>query len=328
VSELQAPSLPVGAPVDSPAEAALELLPHLPPAEALEAWDQAIRQCALLLRSTTPDAAWLAPMRTAAGRVRTLARRDADKAFYLLLQAATNDLDRYSAHHAILCALVAEACAQTLQWRADEIDSLFHAALTMNLAMSSAQDALARQAAPLSSEQRELVEQHAARGAELLAAAGVDDACWLEIVRLHHDAAGPTDAPGPRLARLLMRVDVYCAKLSRRATREPVPAALAARDACLDAQRQPDAIGSAILRTMGLYPPGSFVQLANGEIGVVVKRGVKAHSPRVAALRRPDGGFHQQPVLRDTSQLRLAVTRGMTLANVKVHANHVRILAL
>lgn len=68
--------------------------------------------------------------------------------------------------------------------------------------------------------------------------------------------------------------------------------------------------------------------VANGEIGVVVKRGVKAHSPRVAALRRPDGGFHQQPVLRDTSQLRLAVTRGMTLANVKVHANHVRILAL
>lgn len=320
MSEAEATSLPAES-------AAVEAPPRLAAREALDAWDQTIRQCALLLRSTAPDAAWLAQMRGCAERVRTLAQRDTDKAIYLLLQAAFTDLDRYSAHHAMLCAVVGHTCASALQWPADEIDVLFNAALTMNLAMSTAQDTLARQTEPLSAAQRELVGQHAARSAELLAAAGVDDARWLDTVRSHHDASN--DGAGERrAAQLLMRIDVYTAKLSRRATREPVPAALAARDACLDAQRRPDAIGAAILRTMGLYPPGSFVRLASGEAGVVVRRGVKAHMPQVAALRRGDGSLHQQPVLRDAGLARYAIVRGVTLADAKVHVHHARVLGL
>jgi hypothetical protein len=311
----------------SAAAAVAEAPPRLAANEALDAWDQAIRQSALLLRATAPDAAWLTQLRSNAERVRALAARDADKAIYLLLQAASSDLDRYSAHHAMLCAVVGQACAGAMQWPADEIDALFNAALTMNLSMSAAQDTLVRQAGPLSASQRELVAQHAARSAELLAIAGVDDSRWLDTVRAHHDASADA-APERRAAQLLMRVDVYTAKLSRRATREPVSAALAARDACLDVQCKPDAIGSAILRTMGLYPPGSFVQLASGEVGVVVRRGAKAHTPLVAVLRRGDGSLHQQPLLRDAGLARHAIARGVTLADVKVHVNHARVLAL
>jgi hypothetical protein len=115
--------------------------------------------------------------------------------------------------------------------------------------------------------------------------------------------------------------------LSRRATREPTPPAIAARHACLDAQGRPDAIGATLLRMLGLYPPGCFVQLASGEVGIVVRRGAKAHTPVVAALRRDDGGLHLQPPRRDSAQPPHAVVCGVDAQSVRMNVNHLRALA-
>lgn len=306
----------------------------LNPAELVEGWDRVKRELAALLRHATPDAAWAEAVEGLVGRLQVLARRDFDAALYLLLQDASNGDDgRYSAHHAILCALVGEVCADWLEWPAEEIDALVRAALTMNLSMSTMQDALARQVEPLSASQREQIDGHAEESAALLAAAGVKDMLWVEVVRLHHggpgvDDAGPEAPPARRLARLLRRIDVYTAKLSSRASREAVSPAIAARDTCLDGEDQPDTLGVAILRKLGLYPPGCFVKLANGDLGVVVRRGSKAHMPIVAALRREDGGQHFSPKRRDTANKRHAIVHGVTASQVKVRLNHLRNLAL
>lgn len=306
----------------------------LSPDELVEGWDRLKRELAGLLRSTAPDAAWLAAVETAVGRLQLLARRDFDAALYLLLQdAGSGEDDRYSAHHALLCALVCEVCADWLEWPAEEVGSLVRAALTMNLSMSAMQDSLVRQLEPLSADQREHVDGHAEEGAMLLAASGLKNELWIEVVRLHHggpgvDEAGASSPPALRLARLLRRVDVYTAKLSRRASREAVSPAIAARDTCLDADGQPDTLGAAILRKLGLYPPGSFVKLANGDLGVVVRRGSKAHMPVVAALRRTDGGLHFSPKRRDTAVKRHAIVHGVTASEVRVRLNHRRNLAL
>lgn len=305
----------------------------LSPAELVEGWERVKREVAGLLRSTAPDPAWVEAVEAAVGRMQVLARRDFDAALYLLLQDAGNGEDRYSAHHALLCALVCEVCADWLEWPAGEVDTLVRAALTMNLSMSAMQDALAHQVEPLSPDQRERVDGHAEESAQLLAASGLKDPTWIEVVRLHHggpgvDEADASSAPALRLARLLRRVDVYTAKLSSRASREAVSPAIAARDTCLDGEGQPDTLGVAILRKLGLYPPGSFVKLANGDLGVVVRRGAKAHMPIVAALRRQDGGLHFSPKRRDTALKRHAIVHGVTASQVKVRLNHLRNLAL
>ncbi|HET9976847.1 MAG TPA: phosphohydrolase [Burkholderiaceae bacterium] len=298
------------------------------PSETIDAWDVEQRQWAVLLRQDAPDAAWLAQFEATAERLRRLAQRDPDAALYLLLQSAAGDLDRYSAHHAMLCAVVCDLCAQNQAWSADEADALWRAALSMNLALTVTQDSLARQIGPLSAAQRELVDAHAESSARMLSDAGATDALWLDVVRRHHErGAGAAASPAERLAALLHRVDVYTAKLSRRATREPTSPAIAARDACLDADGRPDAIGATLLRTIGLYPPGCFVELASGEVGVVIRRGAKAHTPVAAALRRHDGGLYLQPLRRDTALARYAIKRGVNAKAVRVHMNHPRTLA-
>jgi hypothetical protein len=227
---------------------------------------------------------------------------------------------------------VCEVCADWFEWPAGETDAVIRAALTMNLSMSAVQDELAQQQEPITDEQRGQVEGHAERSAAMLAQGGVQDALWLEIVRHHHEPpiqkGGASQPAAPRLAHLLCRIDQYTAKLSRRASREPVSPALAARDTCMDGDGTPDTIGMAILRKLGLYPPGSFVRLANGDLGVVVRRGAMAHTPIVAALRREDGGAHLQPTRRDTLQREFAVVHGVIAADVKVRLNHLRNLAL
>lgn len=66
----------------------------------------------------------------------------------------------------------------------------------------------------------------------------------------------------------------------------------------------PTRSGAALLKSVGLYPPGSFVQLVNGETGIVVARGKQANLPVVASGHR-DRRAGRLAVAAQTAQQRL-----------------------
>ncbi|MBV8125472.1 MAG: phosphodiesterase [Burkholderiaceae bacterium] len=275
------------------------------------------------------DAAWVANLQATARRLSELAAGHADAALYILIQMAASEVVHYSARHAVLCAVVSELCAQQLGWSRADIESLNCAALTMNVGMTELQDVLAQQLSPLTPEQRRAVSEHAGKSAALLQAGGVQDPLWLDIVRRHHEADAQRDElppSGPRMARLLRRVDIYTAKLSRRAGRDPRSPAIAARDACLNSVGLPDAVGATLMSVLGLYPPGCFVALANGDIGVVIERGSQAHNPQVVSLRRADGSEYEQPLRRDTQLQAFEVLRSLPVMRGKLQHDLAAIL--
>ncbi len=303
----------------------------MPVSQALDEWDQAIARAHRLLREETIDAAWITRLAELEMAIRHLAACDPDLALYVLIEANGGNVNHYCAQHAMTCMLIADLAAEWMEWPQEERRALALAALSMNLSITVLQDALAKQIGSLSDVQRERVATHATSSADILVEAGVTDQLWLHVVR-HHHAVATADAvqeahAGPRLAELLRRVDIYSAKLSRRGSRQSVTPAMAARDACLDASGHPDSIGATLLRVVGLYPPGTFVELVNGESAVVIVRGAKAHTPIVASVRRKDGGLLMQPVRRDTLQMGFAVKRGVQPSSVRVILNHLRILA-
>ena len=299
--------------------------------DGLEAWDQLIRRVMRLLAASDFDKNWGEQFCALTTQVRELAKNNPDMALYVLTLANGTGVDAYSAQHAMVCLVIAELAAAWLEWPESERLTLARAALSMNVSMTSLQDSLARQSSSMSDAQRQLVGGHTTASVELLTKAGVDDQLWLYAVQNHHTASqdlkGESSEAGPRIAELLRRVDIYTAKLSRRGSRVSVTPATAARDACLDAKGNPDSIGATLLRIVGLYPPGTFVELANGETAVVVKRGEKAHTPIVASLRREDGGLLMQPVRRDTQRPSFAVRRGLQPGLVRVQFDHRRTLA-
>ncbi|RZS47580.1 HD-GYP domain-containing protein [Sphaerotilus mobilis] len=298
-----------------------------------ERWESLMRQINGALTDASPESDWVIRLHAALSQGIALAERKPNEVLFLLIQHAGHETRQYSAHHAALCATVCAQVAHTLKWSADDRETLTMAAMTMNVAMTGLQDTLARQKDPLTAEQRERVDQHNLRSAQLLAASGVGDPRWIKIVRLHHDASLLTTPlasldPAQRMARLLNVVDRFTAKISRRAGRPPMSPLAAARAACVGPDGQPDEYGSALLRTLGMYPPGSYVQLVGGEVAVVMARGERANEPRVAVLVGSSGLPLPQPVLRDTSSASRKVVAAVPVDEVRVRLNHEALIEL
>lgn len=298
-----------------------------------EQWDELLGQLDAALRDVRPGSDWRGRLLAVHGRARQLGQRRTDASLYHLVYEAGQSTHRYSCNHALLTMLVCEQAAATLGWPQEWIDSLGRAALSMNVAMMRLQDQLASSQLAPTAEMRADIAAHAESGAQLLQAGGLVDALCVAVVRLHHetgDVESPLAALTPELAlaRLLRRVDIFTTKISRRASRPPMSPVAAAREACLSADGKPDEIGGALLRAVGLYPPGSFVELANGELGIVIARGRRANLPHVATLVSASGNPVGEPALRDTLDRRYSVKAAVSAASVKVRPPHERLLAM
>lgn len=279
-----------------------------------------------------PQADFAARLARQADALFALAEQDADTALLILVDATTCESRDYSTTHAMLVAVVCDLAARHVPaWAPEQRASLRCAALTMNIAMTALQDALAQQLAPPNPLQRRQIDSHAQRGADMLAACGVTDGLWIDAVRQHHSApAGPLAElpPAQQLARLIKRADIFAARLSPRRRRSALSGAAAAKAAYLDEHQQPDAAGAAIVKATGIYPPGSYVRLASGEIAVVMRRGIRANEPLVAGVIGRSGSPIAEPALRDTRLAQHAVTAGVAPGDVKLRLNLERLLRL
>jgi len=298
-----------------------------------EKWQELVMHLDQVLRDVRSDSDWQTRLQGVHTRARMLAQRRLDASLYHLVYAAAHSVEKYSCHHALLSMLMSEQAAGMLGWEQAWVDSLGRAALTMNLAMLKLQDQLAVTQHPPTAEMRAEINAHATTGARLLRQAGMADERACEVVALHHDSAQAEVPlaqlpPERQLARLLRRVDIFGAKISRRATRAPMSPVQAAREACLGPAGVPDEIGGALLKAVGLYPPGSFVELACGEIGIVVARGRRANLPFVASLVSAAGNVLGEPALRDTIESRFNVKSAVPPNLVKVRPPHERLLAM
>jgi len=255
-----------------------------------------------------------------------------DNSLLVLVQLLFDTRVSYSATHALLaaglCALVAPLAGMDEKQRR----ALVLAALTMNMGMTREHDQMARQAEPLSSPQRKVVREHPQQSVALLRQLGVMDTEWIRLVAQHHEKPDGTGYPkGERVDRithrLLQMADVYVACISPRKSRGALLSQQVARELYMGGHRAPDQLGALFVKSVGFYPPGSYVRLASDELGVVVRRGAKANEPKVFALVGRQGLPLGEPVLRDTADPAWAVKASLAPGEVKVIVNVDRLIA-
>ena len=250
----------------------------------------------------------------------------------LPMHATTSDIHHYSATHSLLVAVVCDlASRHIVSWPPACRPVLRSAALAMNVAMTALQDALAVQDMPPSAHQRAQIEAHAEHGAAMLRESGVTDELMLQAIAQHHATPSGTLGALPvaqQLARLVQRADIFAARLSPRRNRQALSGTAAAQAAYLDERRQADEAGAAVVKATGIYPPGSYVQLANAEVAVVLKRGRRANEPMVASIVSRHGGTLAEPAIRDTQRVPYRVTAGIAPHDVRVRLSLDRLLKL
>ena len=262
-----------------------------------------------------------------------LLQRDPDVGLYLLFQLASNSPVGYSASHSLVCAVLSHLIASELHIASSERDSLVHAALTMNIAMTAMQDALATQVERPSAEQQDAIRAHAVKGALMLANLGVVNGQWLDIVSGHHDDALDkidlrTAPPATRLTRILKVVDRYAAMISPRGSRAGRSATESARSVIANASAKTDEVGHALVRAVGLCPPGTYVRLDNDETAVVLRRSSLQNHPYVAIISKPSGELIPSPRLHATADHRPHIKSALPASAIRARLNHFQILRL
>jgi HD-GYP domain-containing protein (c-di-GMP phosphodiesterase class II) len=259
-------------------------------------------------------------------------QRNPDGALFALFHLSSSELQMYSATHAMLVSVMCSLAARdVLGWPIEMERSLCRAALTMNIGMTELQDRLALQTAPPTTEQRRLIDQHAARSVEMLEQLGVTDTAWLLAVHDHHRVPpGPLaeKTPGHRMARLIQRADMFAARLAPRASRHPTSPAAAMQGSYFDENRQVDEAGAALIKAVGIYSPGSFVRLSTNEVAVVIRRGINTTTPRVAVLINREGLPTAEPIIRDSSLRDYRIVASVAHRDVRVQINLQRLLPL
>ena len=220
------------------------------------------------------------------------ANPDIALACILLNQICGNYAVRHCIETAILAVLVARAMGKS----ARERECIACAALTMNLGMLRHQEQLQQRHA-LSHEEAQMIRRHPEESANLLRNAGVEDGDWLGFVLAHHESDDGNGYPLgkcgddiPQGAKIIALADRYCAFVSARNYRKSMLPDKALQEAFDNPQQKvaPE-LASVFIEQLGAFPPGSYVRLRNGEIGVVSQRPQGGHASIVHVLISASG---------------------------------------
>jgi hypothetical protein len=221
----------------------------------------------------------------------------------------------YGYTHAVNTAMLCILMARHLKWPTPSVMSLVKAALTMNVAILELQGQMAAQDHPMRDKQRAALRLHPAQAVEMLQKSGVADTDWLNAVAQHHEHVDGTGYPSGRtdvteLAAALRVVDIFMAKISPRTLRS----ALAPKEAITQLYKEDKGgpLSTALIKEFGIYPPGDFVKLASGELGIVVQRTANARAPIVASITDTSGHPVAKTVRHDSGLAEFAIVESVS----------------
>lgn len=238
--------------------------------------------------------------------------------------------DAYTITHPVHTAIICELTGKQHGLSADERLSILAATLTMNLAIIDLQELLRVQQAPLDQAQRERIAEHPQLTAHMLKTLGVKDPLWLQSVLQHHEAIDGSGyhqgLVGEHIgigARIIALGDIYCAMVSARAYRPSTLPNMAMQEIfLLRGQRIDPQLAQTCIQTLGIYPPGTFVRLVNGETAIVFRHKPATRNPTVHSILGPWGAAYPEPILRDCSDAEFALRSAVSPKEVGVRVDH------
>ncbi|HEY8085285.1 MAG TPA: HD domain-containing phosphohydrolase [Methylophilaceae bacterium] len=222
---------------------------------------------------------------------------------------------RHNTDTAIVAALVAQAMGKSKE----EIITGIAAALTANLGMLDYQEHLDNKKGPLDQAEKDHIRTHPAHSVEMLENVGVTNKDWLSYVQNHHENEDGSGYPSkklgsdiPTFAKLIGLADRYCARVTSKDYRKQSLASTALKSIFLSKNKEIDpALAPYFIKTIGLYPPGTFVRLKSYEVAVVSKNGDTPDAPNVFVVLTAHGMPQGGRIARRTSDPQYAVTEAV-----------------
>jgi HD-GYP domain-containing protein (c-di-GMP phosphodiesterase class II) len=217
----------------------------------------------------------------------------------------------YTQIHPILCAMLTELLLRRKSVPLASRQNIVAAALTQNVGMVKLQESLVQHVGPLSAEQRLAINKHPIIGINILQQHGITNQDWLQAVEQHHEKpdgsgypAGLQEKDINLFARVLSLADIYSAMVLPRKYRDGVFVKKALREIFLQRGASVDTrLAELLIKEIGVYPPGCFVKLANGDTAIVIHHGLhKVNKPVVLPIVSVNGKIYQKLERKNTAR--------------------------
>ena len=188
------------------------------------------------------------------------------------------------------------------------------AVLTCNITFYEFQVLLNRMDGKLTEAQKAKLEKHPLQSAQLMEAAGFIDPNLIKAIRQHHERPDGTGYPNhlkgediSDLALVVSMCEVYTARIDRRIYRKPILAKEALSHFNRDGDERIKGLLLSFAKAVGIYPPGTWIKLANGETAIVTQRQSSTPIPIVKALFNEDNKPYMGPVARDCKEVQCKI---------------------
>ena len=224
----------------------------------------------------------------------------------LLWMSRMRDEDEYTSEHCLNVCILAIAFGRHLGMSEPELEKLGLCGLLHDVGKMRVSKEVLNKPGALTTKEFNMIKAHTVHGRNLLMSSpGVFHGA-VDVAYSHHErmdgngyprklkASGISD-----FARIIAIVDAYDAMTADRCYSRAIPSTEALKNIFKDRGTHFDErLALEFMKCVGLYPPGSLVELVNGNIGIVLETNHRyRHLPRVIVVQDKNGRLEKEKVL-------------------------------
>ncbi len=216
------------------------------------------------------------------------------------------DKDDYTAEHSLNVCILATAFARHLGHEEEDIRKVALSGLLHDVGKSRVPDDILNKEGRFDDEEFQIMKMHTVYGRDLLMSLSDTDRIAIDVAHSHHERIDGKGYPRqlkesqiPYFAKVVALADCYDAITSTRcydkgrASMEALDIIYKCRSSQFD-----EHLALEFIRCIGIYPPGSIVQLSNGEVGIVLATDEKNKlKPKVLLVLDADKRRRQERVV-------------------------------
>ncbi|MDO6441904.1 HD-GYP domain-containing protein [Marinobacter sp. 2_MG-2023] len=216
----------------------------------------------------------------------------------LMLLTKIKNQDEYTAEHCINVSILAAAFGKSLGMIKGEIQNLALCGLLHDVGKTRIPNEVLNKPGRLTDDEFALMRNHAVHGRTILMSTGASLQSAVDVAFSHHERVDGKGYPRglqaeniPYFAKIIALVDTYDAITSTRVYKKAMASMQALEIIYNNRGTQFDTeLADAFIRMVGIYPPGSIVEMRNGEVGIVVES-YEDHrlKPKVLMVRDVNG---------------------------------------
>ncbi|MDO6747012.1 HD-GYP domain-containing protein [Gilvimarinus sp. 1_MG-2023] len=224
----------------------------------------------------------------------------------LLWMTKIRNQDNYTAEHCLNVCILAIAFGRHLGLSEAELETLGLCGLLHDVGKMRIPDEVLNKPGKLSPKEWKQMKAHVIHGRNLLLASpGVANAA-VDVAYSHHERMDGngyprklTSAGISEFSRIISIVDAYDAMTAERCYAPAITTTQALKNIYQDrATHFDERLALAFIKSVGLYPPGSIVELKNGYIGIVLEANKRyRHLPKVILLSQGGEALPREKII-------------------------------